>query len=167
MKINVELNANDLVNADKETLLHLVTTLTSIAQTEVGKSEAPATSAEVKPAENVEEAEEVKPETENPTKKPAAKKHTKKRASKTETKTEAPEVEEEKAEVEDPANDEDPLELDKVPITRDSVKARLKELSVAGKAKEVKKVFAQLNVVKFSELTDDQLPEVMKMVEDL
>ena len=163
MKINVELNANDLVNAGKETLLQLVTTLTSIAQTETS-----AASVEVKPAENVKEAEEVKeevkPETENPTKKPAAKKHTKKRASKVEPKTEAPEVEEE---AEDPANDEDPLELDEVPITRDSVKARLKELSVAGKAKEVKKVFAQLNVVKFSELADEQLPEVMKMVEDL
>lgn len=150
MKINVELNANDLVNAGKETMIQLVTTLTSIAQTEVGKSEAPATSAEVKP------------ETENPTKKPAAKNHTKKQASKVKPKTETPKVEKE-----DPANDEDPLELDEVPITRDSVKARLKELSVAGKAKEVKKVFAQLNVVKFSELADEQLPEVMKMVEDL
>lgn len=153
MKINVELNANDLVNAGKETMIQLVTTLTSIAQTEVGKSEAPATSAEVKP------------ETKNPTKKPAAKNHTKKQASKVEPKTETPKVE--KEETEDPANDEDPLELDEVPITRDSVKARLKELSVAGKAKEVKKVFAQLNVVKFSELADEQLPEVMKMVEDL
>lgn len=165
MKINVELNANDLVNAGKETLFQLVTTLTNIAQTEVGKPETSAASIEAKPAENVKE--EAKPETENPTEKPAAKKHTKKRASKTETKTEAPKVEKEETEVEDPANDEDPLELDEVPITRDSVKARLKELSVAGKAKEVKKVFAQLNVVKFSELTDDQLPEVMKMVEDL
>ncbi len=152
MKINVELNANDLVNADKETLLQLVTTLTNIAQTEVGKPETSATSTEVKP------------ETEKTTKKPATK--TKKRASKVEPKTEAPKVEKEE-EAEDPANDEDPLELDEVPITRDSVKARLKELSVAGKSKEVKKVFAQLNVVKFSELTDDQLPEVMKMVEDL
>lgn len=139
MKINVELNANDLVNADKETLLQLVTTLTGIAQTEVGK-----------PTETV---------------KQEAKKRIKKRASKVEPKTEAPKVE--KEETEDPANDEDPLELDEVPITRDSVKARLKELSVAGKAKEVKKVFAQLNVVKFSELADEQLPEVMKMVEDL
>lgn len=144
MKINVELNANDLVNADKETLLQLVNTLTGIAQTEVGKPK--------------------QAETENPTEKPAAKKHTKKRASKVEPKTEAPKKEEV---TEDPANDEDPLELDEVPITRDSVKARLKELSVAGKAKEVKKVFAQLNVVKFSELADEQLPEVMKMVEDL
>lgn len=147
MKINVELNANDLVNADKETLLQLVNTLTGIAQTEVGKPKTEATS------------------TENPTEKPAAKKRIKKRASKVEPKTEAPKVE--KEETEDPANDEDPLELDEVPITRDSVKARLKELSVAGKAKEVKKVFAQLNVVKFSELADEQLPEVMKMVEDL
>ena len=137
MKINVKLNANDLVNADKEILLQLVTTLTGIAQ-----------------------AEEIKEEV-----KPAAKKHTKKRASKVEPKTEAPKKEEEVTE--DPANDEDPLELDEVPITRDSVKARLKELSVAGKAKEVKKVFAQLNVVKFSELADEQLPEVMKLVEDL
>lgn len=148
MRINIELSANDLVNADKETLLQLVTTLTGIAQTEVGKP---------KP--------EAKPETENSTEKPAAKKHTKKQASKVEPKTEAPKVEKEEAE--DPANDEDPLELDEVPITRDSVKARLKELSVAGKAKEVKKVFAQLNVVKFSELADEQLPKVMKMVEDL
>lgn len=147
MKINVELNVNDLINADKETLLQLVTTLTGIAQTEVGKP---------KP--------EAKPETENSTEKPAAKKHTKKQASKVEPKTETPKEEEV---TEDPANDEDPLELDEVPITRDSVKARLKELSVAGKAKEVKKVFAQLNVVKFSELADEQLPEVMKMVEDL
>ena len=139
MKINVELNANDLVNAGKETLLQLVTTLTSIAQTETSAASV-----------------EVKPETEKTTKKPAAKKQ----ASKVEPKVE-------KEEVEDPANDEDPLELDEVPITRDSVKARLKELSVAGKAKEVKKVFAQLNVVKFSELADEQLPEVMKMVEDL
>ena len=153
MKINVELNANDLVNADKETLLQLVNTLTGIAQTEVGKPKPEVTSAEVKQAE-----------TENPTEKPAAKKHTKKRASKVEPKTEAPKKEEV---TEDPANDEDLLELDEVPITRDSVKARLKELSVAGKAKEVKKVFAQLNVVKFSELADEQLPEVMKMVEDL
>ena len=160
MKINVELNANDLVNADKETLLQLVNTLTGIAQTEVGKPKPEATSVEVKQAETV----EVKPETENPTEKPAAKKHTKKRASKVEPKTETPKEEEV---TEDPANDEDPLELDEVPITRDSVKARLKELSVAGKAKEVKKVFAQLNVVKFSELADEQLPEVMKMVEDL
>ncbi len=152
MKINVELNANDLVNADKETLLQLVNTLTGIAQTEIGKPKTEATSAEAKP------------ETENSTEKPAAKKHTKKRASKVEPKTEAPKKEEV---TEDPANDEDPLELDEVPITRDSVKARLKELSVAGKAKEVKKVFAQLNVVKFSELADEQLPEVMKMVEDL
>ena len=163
MKINVELNANDLVNADKETLLQLVTTLTGIAQTEVGKPKAEATSVEAKPTETVKQ--EAKPETENSTEKPAAKKHTKKRASKVEPKTEAPKVEKEEAE--DPANDEDPLELDEVPITRDSVKARLKELSVAGKAKEVKKVFAQLNVVKFSELADEQLPEVMKMVEDL
>ena len=149
MKINVELNANDLVNAGKETLLQLVTTLTSIAQTETSAASV-----------------EVKPETEKTAKKPAAKKPAaKKQASKVEPKTEAPKVEKEEAE--DPANDEDPLELDEVPITRDSVKARLKELSVAGKAKEVKKVFAQLNVVKFSELTDDQLPEVMKMVEDL
>ena len=147
MRINVELSANDLVNADKETLLQLVTTLTGIAQTEVGKP---------KP--------EAKPETENSTEKPAAKKHTKKRASKVEPKTETPKEEEV---TEDPANDEDPLELDEVPITRDSVKARLKELSVAGKAKEVKKVFAQLNVAKFSELADEQLPEVMKMVENL
>lgn len=153
MKINVELNANDLVNADKETLLQLVNTLTGIAQTEVGKPKPEVTSVEVKQAE-----------TENPTEKPAAKKHTKKRASKVEPKTEVPKEEEV---TEDPANDEDPLELDEVPITRDSVKARLKELSVAGKAKEVKKVFAQLNVVKFSELADEQLPEVMKMVEDL
>lgn len=134
MKINVELNANDLVNADKEILLQLVNTLTGIAQTEVGKP------------------------------KPAAKKHTKKRASKVEPKTEAPKKEEV---TEDPVNDEDPLELDEVPITRDSVKARLKELSVAGKAEEIKKVFAQLNVTKFSKLADEQLPEVMRMVEDL
>lgn len=154
MKINVELNANDLVNADKETLLQLVNTLTGIAQTEVGKPKPEVTSVEVKQAE-----------TENPTEKPAAKKHTKKRASKVEPKTEVPKEEEEVTE--DPANDEDPLELDEVPITRDSVKARLKELSAAGKAKEVKKVFAQLNVVKFNELADEQLPEVMKMVEDL
>lgn len=160
MKINVELNANDLVNADKETLLQLVNTLTGIAQTEVGKPKPEVTSVEVKQAETVKEAEEIKEEV-----KPAAKKHTKKRASKVEPKTEASKVEKEEAE--DPANDEDPLELDEVPITRDSVKARLKELSVAGKAKEVKKVFAQLNVVKFSELADEQLPEVMKMVEDL
>lgn len=162
MKINVELNANDLVNADKETLLQLVTTLTGIAQTEVGKPKAEATSVGAKPTETVKQ--EAKPETENSTEKPAAKKHTKKQASKVEPKTEAPKKEEV---TEDPANDEDPLELDEVPITRDSVKARLKELSVAGKAKEVKKVFAQLNVVKFSELADEQLPEVMKMVEDL
>lgn len=148
MKINVELNANDLVNADKETLLQLVTTLTSIAQTEVGKPETSATSTEVKP------------ETEKTTKKPAAKKQ----ASKVEPKTEAPKKEEV---TEDPVNDEDPLELDEVPITRDSVKARLKELSVAGKAEEIKKVFAQLNVTKFSKLADEQLPEVMRMVEDL
>lgn len=153
MKINVELNANDLVNTDKETLLQLVNTLTGIAQTEVGKPKPEVTSVEVK------EAEEIKEEV-----KPAAKKHTKKRASKVEQKTEAPKEEEV---TEDPANDEDPLELDEVPITRDSVKARLKELSVAGKAKEVKKVFAKLGVVKFSELADEQLPEVMKMVEDL
>lgn len=159
MKINVELNANDLVNADKETLLQLVNTLTGIAQTEIGKPKPEVTSAEVKQSETVKEAEEIKEEV-----KPAAKKHTKKRASKVEPKTEAPKEEEV---TEDPANDEDPLELDEVPITRDSVKARLKELSVAGKAKEVKKVFAQLNVVKFSELADEQLPEVMKMVEDL
>lgn len=160
MKINVELNANDLVNADKETLLQLLNTLTGIAQTEVGKPKPEVTSVEVKQAETVKEAEEIKEEV-----KPAAKKHTKKRASKVEPKTEAPKKEEEVTE--DPANNEDPLELDEVPITRDSVKARLKELSVAGKAKEVKKVFAQLNVVKFSELADEQLPEVMRMVEDL
>nr|DAP83058.1 MAG TPA: hypothetical protein [Caudoviricetes sp.] len=153
MKINVELNANDLVSADKETLLQLVTTLTGIAQTEVGKPKTEATSVEVKP------------ETENPTEKPATKKHTKKRASKVEPKAEAPKEEEV---TEDPANNEDTLELDEVPITRDSVKARLKELSVAGKSEEIKKkVFAPLNVVKFSELTDEQLPKVMKMVEDL
>lgn len=159
MKINVELNANDLVNADKEILLQLVNTLTGIAQTEVGKPKPEVTSAEVKQAETVKEAEEIKEEV-----KPAAKKHTKKQASKVEPKTEAPKKEEV---TEDPVNDEDPLELDEVPITRDSVKARLKELSVAGKAEEIKKVFAQLNVTKFSKLADEQLPEVMKMVEDL
>ncbi len=151
MKINVELNANDLVNADKETLLQLVNTLTGIAQTEVGKPKPEVTS--------VKEAEEIEEEV-----KPAAKKHTKKRASKVEPKTEAPKKEEV---TEDPVNDEDLLELDEVPITRESVKARLKELSVAGKAEEIKKVFAQLNVAKFSKLADEQLPEVMKMVEDL
>ena len=152
MKINVELNANDLVNADKEILLQLVNTLTGIAQTEVGKPKPEVTS--------VKEAEEIKEEV-----KPAAKKHTKKRASKVEPKPEVTSVKEEVTE--DPVNDEDPLELDEVPITRDSVKARLKELSVAGKAEEIKKVFAQLNVTKFSKLADEQLPEVMKMVEDL
>lgn len=160
MRINVELNANDLVNADKETLLQLVNTLTGIAQTEVGKPKPEVTSVEVKQAETVKEAEEIKEEV-----KPAAKKHTKKRASKVEPKTEAPKKEEV---TEDPANDEDPLELDEVPITRDSVKARLKELAAAGKSEEIKKkVLAPLNVAKFSELTDEQLPEVMKMVEDL
>lgn len=153
MKINIELNANDLVNAGDGAILQLVNTLTGIAQNEIGSPETTATSVDVKP------------ETENSMEKPVAKKHTKKRASKIKPKTEAPEVEEEITEA--PTNDDDTLELDEVPITRDSVKTRLRELSVAGKAKEVKKVFAQLNVVKFSELTDEQLPEVMKMVEDL